>query len=132
MTTIKEKIMYFVDKQTIKKEEFYGKVDISGANFRGKNLYSELSTEKTVRILLAYPMLSVDWLLFGKGEMIKQPKELKVEETKEVYCENIDYKEKYLLVLERYFQLSEELISIKSQQEKNKKQNSKRAKDATA
>ena len=86
---------------------------MDGANFRGKKLFSELSTDKVVNILLIYPTISIEWLLFGKGEMIKQPKELKVEEDKEVYFDNIAYKDKYFEVLEKYYIINEELVRLK-------------------
>ena len=71
ITRIKQKILYFIDTQTIKKEDFYKKVGIDGANFRGKNLKSELSADKIVNILRKYSEISPDWLLLDKGEMLR-------------------------------------------------------------
>lgn len=71
ITRIKQKILYFIDTQSIKKEDFYKKVGIDGANFRGKNLKSELSADKIVNILRKYSEISPDWLLLDKGEMLR-------------------------------------------------------------
>lgn len=71
ITRIKQKILYFIDTQSIKKEDFYKKVGIDGANFRGKNLKSELSADKLVNILRKYSEISPDWLLLDKGEMLR-------------------------------------------------------------
>lgn len=71
LTTIKERLLHFADNQGIKKEDFYTKIEIDGANFRGKNLNSEFSVDKIVKILRLFPQISTDWLLFGNGEMLK-------------------------------------------------------------
>ncbi|MBO4574833.1 MAG: hypothetical protein J5708_05875 [Bacteroidales bacterium] len=71
ITGIKEKLLYFIELQGVKKEDFYKKIDIDGANFRGKNKKSELSTDKIVKILRQYPELSPDWLLLDQGEMLR-------------------------------------------------------------
>ncbi len=71
ITCIKQKILYFIDTQSIKKEDFYKKVGIDGANFRGKNLKSELSADKIVNILRQYTEISPDWLLLNSGEMLR-------------------------------------------------------------
>ena len=49
----------------------------------------------------------------------------------EYMVNNIDYKEKYCEVLEKYYQLSEENKHLRSLLEKNKKLNSQHAQDAT-
>jgi len=71
ITCIKKKLLYFIDTQSIKKEDFYKKVGIDGANFRGKNLKSELSADKIVNILRQFPEISPDWLLMDSGEMLR-------------------------------------------------------------
>lgn len=71
-TGIKEKLLYFVETQGITKEDFYRKIDIDGANFRGKNKKSELSTDKIVNILRQYPEISPDWLLLNEGDMLRK------------------------------------------------------------
>lgn len=133
ITTIKERLLQFIENQGIKKEEFYSKIGIDGANFRGKNLHSEFSVDKVVKILRLFPQISIEWLLFGDGEMIS-PLELQngvTERPTEYMVNNIDYKEKYCEVLEKYYQLSEENKHLRSLLEKNKKLNSQHAQDAT-
>lgn len=71
ITVIKEKLLYFIELQRIRKEDFYKKIGVDGANFRGKNKKSELSTDKIVKILRQYPELSPDWLLLDQGEMLR-------------------------------------------------------------
>ena len=72
LTEIKSRLLQFAKLQGYKKEEFYRKIGIDGANFRGKNANSELGSEKIVSILTIFSDLSPDWLLLGKGEMLRQ------------------------------------------------------------
>lgn len=71
ITKIKERILQYIDLKGIKKEDFYKKVEIDGANFRGKNLKSELSSDKIVKIFRSYPELSLYWLILGEGAMLR-------------------------------------------------------------
>lgn len=71
LTEIKSRLLQFAEQQGLKKEEFYRQIGIDGANFRGKNALSELGSEKIVSILSAFPELNSDWLLLGRGEMLR-------------------------------------------------------------
>lgn len=51
---------------------FYEKILISQSNFSGKGANSALSTDKIIHILNVYPELSADWLLLGKGKMLRK------------------------------------------------------------
>ena len=63
--------MQYIELKGIKKEDFYKKVEIDGANFRGKNLKSELSSDKIVKIFRSYPEMSLYWLVLGEGPMLR-------------------------------------------------------------
>ena len=71
LTEIKSRLLQFAEQQGLKKEEFYRQIGIDGANFRGKNALSELGSEKIVSILSTFPELNSDWLLLGRGEMLR-------------------------------------------------------------
>lgn len=71
LTEIKSRLLQFAEQQGLKKEEFYRQIGIDGANFRGKNALSELGSEKIVSILSTFPDLNSDWLLLGRGEMLR-------------------------------------------------------------
>ena len=75
LTEIKSRLLQFAKVQGYKKEEFYRQIGIDGANFRGKNANSELGSDKIVSILTAFSDLSPDWLLLGKGEMLREKRE---------------------------------------------------------
>lgn len=69
--SIKENILQFIDKQRITKEEFCKKTGIASSNFRGSGMKSEIGGDKIVKILSEYTDLNPNWLLTGKGEMLK-------------------------------------------------------------
>jgi hypothetical protein len=75
LTEIKSRLLQFAKVQGYKKEEFYRQIGIDGANFRGKNANSELGSDKIVSILTTFSDLSPDWLLLGKGEMLREKRE---------------------------------------------------------
>lgn len=69
--TIKEKIFAFLAEMGIKKTDFYESTGIQSANFKGKNMQSQLGGDMIVKILTTYPQLSSEWLLTDRGEMLK-------------------------------------------------------------
>lgn len=71
-TPIKQRILQFIDNEKISKESFYKKTGISASNFKGSGLKSEIGGEKIAKILTEYDKINSEWLLIGKGEMIKK------------------------------------------------------------
>lgn len=69
--TIKEKIFAFLAEKGIKKTDFFESTGIQSANFKGKNMQSQLGGDMIVKILTTYPELSPEWLLTDRGEMLK-------------------------------------------------------------
>lgn len=71
ISTIKENIFYFIEKQGISKVSFYEKTGISASNFKGAGLKSEIGGDKIVKILTSYPEINPEWLLTGQEPMLK-------------------------------------------------------------
>lgn len=69
--TIKERILAYLDFKGIKKVDFFDATSIKDSNFKGKNLQSQIGGDMIVKILTTYPDLSAEWLLTGKGDMLK-------------------------------------------------------------
>jgi phage repressor protein C with HTH and peptisase S24 domain len=78
ISPIKERILQFIDSQNIKKINFCELTGISYANLKGKSLYSEIGGDKIAEILSVYPYLNPEWLLTGKGEMLRKDYEVQV------------------------------------------------------
>lgn len=70
MTNVKERILYFIENQSINKEFFFEKVGLSYSNFKGIQKKSGLNTDALAKILSFYPNINVEWLLTGKGNML--------------------------------------------------------------
>jgi len=82
MTSVKDRVLQYVDYKGIKREDFFIKTNISYSNFRGKSKKSGLNSDTIVEISSLYPDLSLDWLLTGEGEMTKNYSHLSDEELK--------------------------------------------------
>ncbi|MBQ1654977.1 MAG: hypothetical protein II060_14445 [Bacteroidales bacterium] len=46
-------------------------MDISPSNFKGEGIKSEIGSGKIVNFLTIFPNVSPDWLLFGRGGMLR-------------------------------------------------------------
>lgn len=75
---IKVRLLQFIESQNIPKTKFFELSTVSPSNFSGKGAESALSTDKIVQILTTFSDLSPDWLLLGKGEMLREK------------CENVE------------------------------------------
>lgn len=71
ISPIKERILSFIDNQRITKQSFCEKTDISYANLKGRGLFSEIGGQQIGKILSSFPEISPEWLLTGKGKMLK-------------------------------------------------------------
>ncbi|MBQ3244804.1 MAG: hypothetical protein IJB01_09395 [Bacteroidaceae bacterium] len=71
ISTIKERIFTFLAKEGIKKTDFYQATGLPDSNFKGRNLCSQPGGDMIVKILTTYPNLSSEWLIMGRGEMLK-------------------------------------------------------------
>lgn len=69
--TIKERILTFLESQSIKKVDFFETTGIQSSNFKGKNMQSQPGGDTLVKVLKLYPSLSAEWLMRGEGEMLK-------------------------------------------------------------
>lgn len=109
--TIKERILQFIEKQGIKKEEFYAKTEISASNFKGAGLKSEAGGSMLVKILTIYPEINSEWLIIGKGQMLKESVNLQPIATNK---DNVDF----LLLKENIKLLNKQFEEIKGDEKK--------------
>jgi len=68
---IKQRLIKYLEYKEISKEEFYKITGISGSNFKGKGLESELGGDKIAKILSIFGEISAEWFINGNGPMIK-------------------------------------------------------------
>ena len=118
LTEIKSRLIQFAKEKGFTREEFYKKIGIDGANFRGKNASSELGSDKIVSILQVFPELNSDWLLLGKGEMLRSEETKQVLSTTEsdkIWKEILADKDRRIeeLIIENY-QIREQIAHIQA------------------
>ena len=73
ISTIKDRLILFIESMGISKQLFFNEMGIAQSNFRGSNMKSSIGSDKVVKILTAYPSLSPEWLMLGEGEMLRDP-----------------------------------------------------------
>ncbi|MFV0598786.1 MAG: hypothetical protein ACK5M0_03565 [Bacteroidales bacterium] len=110
---IKSRIMQIPDLLGITKSEFYKKIGVSSSNYNGKSRYSEITADILYKISTVYSEISIEWLVTGKGEMLRSnaTNEIKVNE---VPCKE-DYKEKYINIIEENRELRIDIINKEKQ-----------------
>ena len=67
----KERILQYLKYKGVSIRKFSEKISISPSNFNEKNMISSLSGDILSRILTVFEELSPDWLMLGKGEMLR-------------------------------------------------------------
>lgn len=72
MAEIKERLLEYLKISKITKQNFCEKTGISLWNITGKSVKSELGGEQIAKIIGQFPNLNPDWLLLGKGEMLRE------------------------------------------------------------
>jgi len=101
-STIKERVMLFVEHKHVPKGKFFEKIGITSANFRGKAKSSPLNSTAIAHIISEFPDLSLEWLLTGKGEMFNKKALLKNQEGISLYEEdNEDTMEDKIISMEK-------------------------------
>ncbi|MDV3612418.1 hypothetical protein CMU81_01060 [Elizabethkingia anophelis] len=68
---IKDRIIQVIEYKGIAKENFYKKIGMTSANFRGKAKETPINSTAIENILSEIKDLSPEWLLTGHGEMLK-------------------------------------------------------------
>lgn len=70
MSTIKERLLKYLEYKGITVYQFSQISGIARSNFASRALSSELGSDKIVKILNLFPDLSSQWLLLEQGDMI--------------------------------------------------------------
>ena len=76
ISSIKERLLQYLNNQRITKVDFCNKTDISYSNLKGKSLGSEFGGEQIVKILTVFPNINPEWFLLGKGEILRKEGEI--------------------------------------------------------
>lgn len=66
--TIKERILAYIDLKGMPISKFEAKAGLAGGYV--KNLKDVTGTDKILKIIQAFPEISLSWLLMGEGDML--------------------------------------------------------------
>lgn len=76
MTTIKERIIQFVEFKKVNKERFFAKIGTTSSNFRGIAKNTPLNSTTIANIFTEFPDINLKWLITGEGNMFEGTKNL--------------------------------------------------------
>lgn len=68
ISPIKQRILYFAGTLGISKRDFYAKIGVSRGTLESKTGITE---DVVTKFFATYPEVSIEWLMLGKGEMLK-------------------------------------------------------------
>lgn len=71
-SNIKERILYLTEYYSVSKELFFENIGMTYGNFKGSAKERPLNSDAIVKILSIYTEINSDWLLTGKGDMLKK------------------------------------------------------------
>ncbi len=71
LSNIKERILYLAEFKRINKENFFDQIGMTYGSFKGKQKNSALNSDAIDNILSIHSDIDANWLVTGKGEMIK-------------------------------------------------------------
>ena len=117
----KERILHYIERKNISKNKFYTLTGVSNGVLDKK---SELSISTIEKICSTFPDLSLDWILFEKGEMLRKSD---VENATEVMVpEKI-----FLELLEKNAELNRQVGRLEAELEVAKKGTAPQGENAT-
>lgn len=73
--TTKQRILEYLDYKGVDKRTFFQSTDIKRGLLDSDKLQATVSDVSIAKILVAYPDLNPDWLLTGKGSMLREQQE---------------------------------------------------------
>ncbi len=86
---IKDRILKISDYSGLTKELFFSKIGMTTANFRGKAKETPINSTAIENILSVFPEINPEWLLTGKGSMLKGTSVESIKSIKKDNQENI-------------------------------------------
>lgn len=75
IATVKERVMQYLDVQGIKLSKFYTTTGLKRGLFDSDKLSQSISDVFITKIIANYSDINLEWLLTGKGEMLKESTE---------------------------------------------------------
>lgn len=109
---IKKNILYFIDSKGITKYKFYQDTGITRGVLDQNNGMSE---ENIARVLACYDEISPDWLILGRGDMLRNDQQTQQDST----CPHCADKERIIDALKCTISTKDTLINVLLNDKKN-------------
>lgn len=74
-SNIKERILQIAEYKAIPKERFFESIGMTYGNFKGKSKLTPINSNAIADIITNHPEIDIEWLLTGKGSILKIDKE---------------------------------------------------------
>lgn len=71
-TNIKERVLQIAEFKRVTKEKFFKQIGMTYGNFKGKSKETPLNSNAIADISSIHSDISLEWLLTGKGDMLKK------------------------------------------------------------
>ena len=81
MTTIKERILQISEAKGVTKENFFSRLDVTYATFRGSAKNGAINFDVLEKLFTLYPDVNPRWVHLGEGEMFLTGKEKELKTT---------------------------------------------------
>jgi hypothetical protein len=117
-SNIKERVLQITEIKNIAKEKFFSDLGVSYGNFKGKSKKSDVGSAIIAEITTKFPDISPEWLLTGRGSMLKEEDKAKtfVKPSNSEECKVCKANEQTISALEKNITSQEKLIARLEQQ----------------
>jgi len=76
ISLIKERILYIADYKNISYENFFNEIGVAYSNFKGNQKKTSIKSDTLDIILSIHKEINPEWLLTGRGEMLRSEQEM--------------------------------------------------------
>jgi predicted RNase H-like nuclease (RuvC/YqgF family) len=123
---IKDRIIQIIEYKKISKENFFTKIGMTSANFRGKAKETPINSTAIENILSEIPDVNPEWLLTGKGKILREDAVLSKKEEDHNLIDRITQQAEQVGALKKENEHQNELIKkLTAENERLKNENGK-------
>lgn len=96
-TNIKERVIFYAKANGSSIEKFLKSIGMTYGSFKGKAKTGALNSDAIAKIYTMHPDISLEWLLIGEGQMIKENKKESLNSDSTTFKEDLNSNELELL-----------------------------------
>ena len=92
-TNIKERVIFYAKANGSSIEKFLKSIGMTYGSFKGKAKTGALNSDAIAKIYTMHPDISLEWLLIGEGQMIKENKNESLKSDTDVFKADLNTNE---------------------------------------